>query len=161
MKATRLTTLCFLARKDEVLLAMKKRGFGAGKFNGVGGKVETNESVAEAMLREAEEEIGVKIDAPEAKLRAHLTFYFDGKAEWNQQCHVFIAEKWHGEPIETEEMKPEWFSVKKLPFESMWIDDHVWLPKVLAGESLEAEFYFNADGTVLQSHSLKTTQRLM
>ena len=33
------TTLCFLLKNDEVLLAMKKRGFGVGKWNGVGGKL--------------------------------------------------------------------------------------------------------------------------
>ncbi|MDO8590857.1 MAG: NUDIX domain-containing protein, partial [bacterium] len=60
----RLTTLCFLVRDDEVLLAMKKRGFGVGKFNGVGGKVTAGESVLEAMIREAKEEIRVKIAAP-------------------------------------------------------------------------------------------------
>lgn len=34
------TTLCLLKRNDEILLAMKKRGFGTGKYNGVGGKIE-------------------------------------------------------------------------------------------------------------------------
>lgn len=147
-----------MVKDDKVLLAMKKRGFGEGKFNGVGGKVEKGESVVEACVREAEEEIGVKIKAHEVKstltLRALLRFYFDRKPEWNQVCHVFVAYKWDGEPIETEEMKPQWFPIAKLPFEKMWIDDPLWLPKVLVGESLEAEFHFSADGIKLISNKL-------
>ena len=152
----RLTTLCFLVRRDEVLLAMKKRGFGAGKFNGVGGKVEAGELVLDAAIREAEEEIGVKIAPPDALHRAGLRFYFDGKPEWNQECDVFIAKTWRGEPQETEEMKPQWFSITKLPFEKMWIDDPLWLPRVLKGERLDAEFNFNADGSVLLSHKINS-----
>ena len=41
-------TLCFLLRKDEILLAKKKYGFGVGKWNGVGGKVEKGETIEEA-----------------------------------------------------------------------------------------------------------------
>ena len=34
-----------------ILLGMKKRGFGAGKWNGFGGKLEPGESVQEAAKR--------------------------------------------------------------------------------------------------------------
>ncbi len=153
----KLTTLCFLVHADKVLLAMKKRGFGVGKFNGVGGKVTPSESVLEAMIREAEEEIGVKIVCPNFTKQnlSRLLFYFDGKPEWNQECHVFVAKKWQGEPRETEEMKPQWFPVARLPFEKMWIDDPHWLPKVLAGEFLEAEFRFDESGDKLLSHKIR------
>jgi 8-oxo-dGTP pyrophosphatase MutT (NUDIX family) len=52
------TTNCFfLNDRGEVLLAMKKRGFGAGKWNGVGGKVQEGEDIVVAALREIKEEI--------------------------------------------------------------------------------------------------------
>ena len=53
------TTLCLLKKDNEILLAMKKRGFGEGKYNGVGGKIENGETPEEAMLRETQEEIAV------------------------------------------------------------------------------------------------------
>ena len=39
-----LTTLLYLVENDNVLLALKKRGFGNGRYNGVGGKVENGET---------------------------------------------------------------------------------------------------------------------
>jgi len=48
-------TLLFLIKEDQILLAMKKRGFGMGRFNGVGGKIEPGETIEQAMIRECQE----------------------------------------------------------------------------------------------------------
>jgi 8-oxo-dGTP pyrophosphatase MutT (NUDIX family) len=144
------TTLCFLIKDDKVLLAMKKRGFGAGKFNGVGGKLEPGESVLAAAVREVEEEISVKLSESNLRHHATLFFEFENKPGWNQKCCVFVADSWRGSPGESEEMKPEWFKVDNLPFENMWVDDPHWLPKVLAGLRLRAKFIFDTDGKTIK-----------
>ena len=141
------TTLCFLVKENKVLLAMKKRGFGAGKWNGVGGKVSDNEDIKDATVREANEEIGVSINKEDLKSHGSIKFSFDGKPDWNQEDHIFVTEKWEGEPVESEEMKPQWYDNDKLPFESMWLDDPHWMPKVLAGKKVEGEFMFNNNGS--------------
>ena len=46
------TTLLYLRKNDEILLAKKKRGFAKDKYNGVGGKVENGETPEEAAIRE-------------------------------------------------------------------------------------------------------------
>lgn len=43
-----------------VLLGLKKRGFGTGKWNGFGGKVEANENIRQAAVREMKEEAGIE-----------------------------------------------------------------------------------------------------
>lgn len=56
------TTLCFVVDglpARNVLLGMKKNGFGKGKYNGFGGKIEQNEGIKAAVLRELEEECGL------------------------------------------------------------------------------------------------------
>ena len=47
----KLLTLLFVIESDRVLLGMKKRGFGAGRWNGFGGKVDRDETIEEAAKR--------------------------------------------------------------------------------------------------------------
>jgi len=140
------TTLCFLIKEDEILLAMKKRGFGIGKWNGVGGKVQEKETIKEAAIREMKEEIGVVVNLEQLENVGSIKFYFNNKPEWNQHVHIFFVRKWHKEPRESEEMKPKWYRHKEIPFKEMWSDDPHWLPKVIEGKKIEGEFYFDSDG---------------
>lgn len=126
---------------------MKKRGFGTGKWNGVGGKLEPGESVEDAARREAEEEIGVRVGS--LRQVAQLEFRYAPRSDWDQLVHVFFAESWEGEPTESEEMKPGWFRVADIPFASMWPDDAIWLPQVLAGNRLRGRFRFGEGETIL------------
>lgn len=141
--------LVFLVRKDEVCLAMKKRGFGKGKWNGYGGKVAEGESPVKAAQRELAEESGIR----QAQLtkKGLLHFYSPGEY-W--QCHVFISKKFEGEPKETEEMTPAWFSLNNLPFNKMWEDDAYWLPQVLAGKRIEGYFWFEKNWKRLIRHRI-------
>lgn len=152
----KLTTLCFLEKGDQILLAMKKRGFGMSKWNGVGGKVSEGESVEQATIRETEEEIGVVIASKDLRKVADLHFKFVDKEEWNQHCSVYMTSVWKGEPAESEEMKPQWYAKDVLPYETMWVDDKYWLPRVLAGEKLEAHFIFNQKGEMAGEFEIKT-----
>lgn len=136
-----LAVLCFVLRGQEILLIEKKRGLGAGKVNAPGGRIEANETAADAAIRETREEVGVEPRDPSH--RATLDFQFtDGYA---MRCHVFLAEKFSGEPAETEEAVPFWASITKIPFERMWQDDRFWLPAVLDGHLLSCRFVFDSD----------------
>jgi ADP-ribose pyrophosphatase YjhB (NUDIX family) len=136
------TTLVFLLKDDKILLALKKRKFGEGKWNGVGGKLEEGESVVDCAVREVKEEIDVDVKPGDLERVGTLHFDYKDSKDWTQECAVFFARTWTGEPTESEEMKPEWYSVKNLPFENMWSDDPHWLPLVLAGKKIDARFFF-------------------
>ncbi len=151
----RQATLCFLLRKrdgrPEVLLALKKQGFGQGKWNGIGGKVDAGETLEEATRREVIEEIGVEVGSLEKV--AVLTFYFIPPAsdpDWNQEVHVFLARSWRGKPRESEEMRPQWVAYEDVPYGEMWADDRLWLPRVLRGERLNGVFTFSDTETIVQ-----------
>lgn len=152
----KLSTLCFCVRDDSVLLAMKKRGFGVGKWNGYGGKVADQESPRIAAARELKEESSLSVSEQALEQVALVRFYFDGSQLF--ECHVFLARDWEGEPSESEEMKPHWFSVSQLPFEEMWVADRKWVPLILAGKKLEAEVNFNTDGSKVKSFSYQERQ---
>ena len=107
--------LCFIVKDGRVLLIRKKRGLGAGKINGPGGKVEPGETTLESAIRETQEEIGVT--PREIEERGVLHFQFtDG---YSLHCVVFVAADFHGEPIETAEATPLWFDLEAIPFEEM------------------------------------------
>jgi len=148
-------TLVFLIKKvqgqvTDICLAMKKRGFGVGRWNGVGGKVgdKHKETIEEAARRETKEEIGV--DIGDLCKVAELTFYFPHNPAWDQQAHVFFAENWRGELSESDEMNPKWFLVDEIPYQKMWPDDEFWLPEILRGNLLKATFKFGENNVILE-----------
>ena len=111
---TQLTTLLLILYDNQILLAEKKRGFGIGKFNGIGGKVEKDETIEEALIRETQEEIGVT----PTDFTKMATITFD---EWvNDEekqviMSVFVAQSYIGKIVETDEMRPQWFNLKDIP----------------------------------------------
>jgi len=130
-----------------VLLGMKKRGFGEGRWNGFGGKVEEGETIEQAMQREMQEECGILLK--DFDKRGVLEFEFQGQPEI-LQVHVFSAKDFEGDPIETEEMRPQWFSVKEIPFAKMWPDDKHWFPLFLEGKNFKGRFLFQDHDTILE-----------
>lgn len=142
-------TILFLLKDDQILLAMKKRGFGEGRYNGVGGKVEAGETLEQAVVRECQEEIGVTpIDFSKV---AEIIFDEQHKGVKERlQVHVYTSKSWDGEPIETEEMAPKWFKTSKIPYDQMWADDPYWLPQVLDGKLLKCEFHLDENDKVFQ-----------
>ena len=151
-------TLLFLVTEDKILLAMKKRGFGAGKWNGVGGKIEAGESLEAALVRECQEEIGV---TPTSwKPVAELDLVQDSTTDpWHMYVHAYISEEWQGQPTESEEMDPEWFTFAEIPYADMWDDDQYWLPRVLNGELVTGKFTFDAADKMI-SHTINTVRSL-
>lgn len=135
-----LLTLCLPCQKDAVLLGMKKRGFGVGRWNGFGGKVASNETVTEAALRELKEE--VDIVPTEFKKVGFLEFTF-ADSEKVLEVHIYKINAFSGTPKESEEMKPAWFKTSEIPFKQMWSDDEFWLPHLLSGDSFKGKFHFD------------------
>lgn len=141
-------TLVFLIKGNpvsKISLGYKKAGFAQGKLNGFGGKVEVGETIERAAVRELEEEAGVRVAERDLSEMAHLTFFFPARPEWDQVVHVFLARRWEGEPVESNEMRPAWYRASEIPFADMWQDDLHWLPRVLAGQRVRAWFTFGPD----------------
>lgn len=138
---TETAVLCFIDEGDRLMLIEKKRGLGAGKVNGPGGRIEIDETPTQAAVREVSEEIHL---VPEGlSQRAELSFIFtDG---YSLRCYVFLASGYRGEPRETDEAVPFWCNTAEIPFDRMWEDDRLWLPRVLEGEYVIGRFVFDGD----------------
>ena len=152
-KATE-ATLCFVMDDNEILLIEKKRGVGEGLYNGPGGKVEKNESIEECAIREVKEE--TRIDIQNVEKIGELEFIF-GQDPF-MFVHVFTTSEFSGEIEETEEARPEWFSIENIPLNEMWPDDKYWIPKMLNGEKFLARFYFDEEGDKILNHSFEDTE---
>lgn len=132
-------TLCIVHQEDRVLLGMKKRGFGAGRWNGFGGKVQAGESVEDAARRELKEEVNIEARGLIPAGILHFTIQDTGD---DLEVHLFKIKEFSGEPLETEEMKPQWFAVDDISYSQMWPDDKYWFPLFLAGKNFRGEFNF-------------------
>ncbi|MCL5094052.1 MAG: 8-oxo-dGTP diphosphatase [Patescibacteria group bacterium] len=143
MKEKQINTLCIIEEGDEVILAMKKRGFGEGRWNGYGGKPEPEEEIEAAAKRELFEESGVT--AMEIKKRGVVEFDFEG-TDRLVEVHIFEVTKHEGEPKETEEMRPEKFRKEDISYDEMWPADREWMPYFFKGRDFTGKVIFDAEG---------------
>ncbi|MFD2444779.1 NUDIX domain-containing protein [Bacillus sp. CGMCC 1.16607] len=138
-------TICFIRRNDTILLLNRNKKPNMGLWNGVGGKIEANESPFDAIIREAREETGISLDK----------VIYAGDVIWKSEAgesgmYVFMAELPEGimidTPIQMEEGILDWKEID-------WIlnpNNHgvvsniqLFLPKMLRGEyGLEHQFFY-------------------
>ena len=111
-----LYVLLMLTHNNSVLLMHRTNtSFGNGLYALPGGKCEQDENATDAIIREAQEELGITI----AKCDLHLLHTFHRKGpEHNLIALIFRAETWSGEIINNEPAKCDelaWFDVHQLP----------------------------------------------
>jgi len=134
-------------KHPHVLLGMKKRGFGMGKWNGFGGKVQPEETIELAAIREVKEEANIDIDIMEKV--GVINFNWENNPE-TLEVHLFRAENFRGQPVESEEMMPQWYHVDEIPFNDMWPDDAHWMPLLFAGKKFQGKFLFDNKNNIIQ-----------
>ena len=132
-------TLIFCRREtpsgfNEILLGMKKRGFGTGKWNGFGGKIESGESAEEGAIRELEEESSLVVSGENMLRRGYLVFNMQ-ESQKIMKVHVYETWKWSGNEAESDEMRPQWWREDSIPFELTWLDDKYWMPLLLESKT--------------------------
>ncbi|WP_420370336.1 8-oxo-dGTP diphosphatase [Curtobacterium sp. L1-20] len=147
----------YLVRDDgtgpRVLLGEKRRGLGAGRLVGPGGKREPGESAVDAAVREVREEVGLRIAAADLEARGTLDYRFPYRPSWSQVSDVFVCRRWQGTPTGSDELEPRWVPVDAVPWDAMWDDARYWLPGVLAGGSVRARFTFAEDNATVAGFS--------
>ncbi|KAG5353418.1 hypothetical protein C0989_006931 [Termitomyces sp. Mn162] len=129
----------------------------------LGGKVELGETSQQAALRELEEEAG--ITAP--LQHAGTLLFTTGAEEAAYHIEVYRADEYTGDVTETDEMRPEWFSLPltdskgsnatednlpTIPFEKMWEDDRHWMPLLISRTKFAGRADFKREGDSYTMH---------
>ncbi len=84
-------TLAFIIKNDKVLLLNRNFNPWKGCWNGVGGKIENNETIDDSMLREIREETGLNLDNSQIKYKGTVTwnsFEAEGEGLYLYICHL-------------------------------------------------------------------------
>ncbi len=150
-------TVAFFVKDKEVLLGLKKRGHGQGKWNGFGGKPDAGESIESAMIRECLEEVTLK---PLIYKKVAEIDFIGGSdlKESPTKAHCYIVSSWDGSPLETEEMRPKWFNFENIPYTKMWPSDELWVPLVISNKPFKATIYFDKEDRLI-SHDINRIPR--
>ena len=148
MQNIKIMTLFLVIKESKILLGMKKRGFGIGKWNGFGGKVNPDETVIEGAKRELFEECQIKPINPKFLGFMIFNLFGDDKRE-THHIHIFLANDYEGEVSETEEMKPSWFDLNNIPYSLMWADDIYWYPLLISGKLFFGKIDFSNMNTMI------------
>eukprot|EP00111_Clytia_hemisphaerica_P021865 TCONS_00064292-protein len=155
-KLKKLTLIMIVKQAErQVLLGMKKRGFGEGWWNGFGGKVQEGESIAECAKRETQEECGLVME--EYYQIGHMLFEFVGDPVL-LDVTVFRCDNYSGTVTESEEMRPKWFSFDDVPFDKMWPDDKLWYPLLFKNQKFKADYLFEGHHKILRENIVHVDQ---
>ncbi|XP_017895501.1 PREDICTED: 7,8-dihydro-8-oxoguanine triphosphatase, partial [Capra hircus] len=110
------------------------------------GQSQEGETVEDGAKRELQEESGLTVDALHKV--GQITFEFVGDPEL-MDVHVFCTDSVQGTPVESDEMRPQWFRLDQIPFADMWPDDSYWFPLLLQRKKFRGYFRFQGQDTIL------------
>ena len=128
------TTLCYIEKDNKYLMlhrTKKENDLNEGKWIGVGGKFEKDETPEECLLREVQEETGLTLT--KYRLRAVITFVLN---EWGSEyMYLFTANEFSGELSECDEGKLKWVNKKDIFKLNIWDGDRIFLKKLIEEEN--------------------------
>lgn len=107
----------FIIKDNKVLLALRQNSScDNGLYCIPGGRVENGEPVQHALIREIEEEVGLKVNPKDMQLAHVISFK---KADGKELISFdFIVNAWQGEPVNNEPHKHayiKWYDLNNLP----------------------------------------------
>lgn len=124
------TTLCYIEKDNKYLMlhrTKKENDVNEGKWIGVGGKFEKDETPEECLLREVKEETGLVLT--EYKLRAVITFISDS---WETEyMYLFSANEFAGELTTCDEGELKWVEKDRILNLNIWEGDKIFLKKMI------------------------------
>ncbi|ETP73730.1 ADP-ribose pyrophosphatase [Lachnospiraceae bacterium JC7] len=146
-----LTTLCYIENDEQYLMlhrTKKKNDLNEGKWIGVGGKFEKDESPEECLLREVREETGYTLTS--WRYRGIVTF-ISGRAE-TEYMHLFTADGFTGNQVVCNEGELKWIDKKEVSGLNVWPGDRIFLRLLLERDSFfSLKLVYDAEDRLLEA----------
>lgn len=156
------TTLVFpIDEHNRILLGCKKRGFGQGKYNGFGGKIEPGETFRQCAVRELYEESGLVANPQDLECVALFDFQFSFDETLTHISYTYVVRTFTGDVKETDEMESRWIPIDEIPYEHMWSGDREWIPQLLKGDKLVGIIAFDRDNSGVDLMKLNIVDEVM
>ena len=127
------TVLIYLKRNDEYLFLYrnkKNNDINKGKYIGVGGKVEKDETIEQALIREVKEE--TNLDLLSYEYNGIIYFTYNGSKD---EMHIFTSEDFKGEIKECDEGELIFVPIKDIYKLNLWEGDKIFFEYLLNGEN--------------------------
>ena len=128
------TTLCYLEQDGSYLMLYRNKkphDINAGKWIGIGGKLESGETPTACVLREVWEETGLTLTA----LTYRGVVDFDSDFDGTERMHLFTATTWTGTLHACDEGELRWIPKTDLDRYPMWEGDTVFLKALKSGDA--------------------------
>jgi 8-oxo-dGTP diphosphatase len=120
------TVLVYIEKHHQYLLIhKKKKDMNEGKYLGIGGKIESNESIVDALLRETYEETGLRL----LNHRHRANIYFKS-GMYQEKMYLFTASIFEGNLSASPEGDLVWVDKTQIKSLPMWVGDHYFLEKL-------------------------------
>jgi 8-oxo-dGTP diphosphatase len=141
-------TLCYLRKNGKTLMLhriKKENDMHEGKWNGLGGKVQSGESPEECAVREVFEESGLRVIDPQ--MRGFITFpNFANDDDW--YVFLFVADQFDGELIDSPEGVLQWVPTDELLDLNLWEGDRIFIPWLEENRFFSAKFVYEKNHLV-------------
>lgn len=138
----KLATLCYVKQNGHTLMlhrVKKQNDMHAGKWNGLGGKLEVGESPEECVMREVWEEAGLRIHSP--RWHGVLTFPAFAKDE-DWYAFLFTATEFEGELIDSAEGVLRWVPDREVLALNLWPGDRIFIPWLEQAKFFSGKFTY-------------------
>ncbi len=129
-----LTTLCYIEHDGKLLMLYrnkKKRDVNAGKWIGVGGKLEPGETPEQCLLREVYEETGLTL----TKYLFNGIIRFESEGWETEDMYLYTGLEFAGELKECSEGELRWIPKEEIMNLQLWEGDRIFLKELLAGKT--------------------------
>lgn len=126
------TVLCYIEKEHQFLMLFrnkKKEDINKGKYIGIGGHIEKDETKEEALMREVKEETGLTLLS--YQYRGKILFQSD---EFVEIMHLFTSSEFIGELIDCDEGELHWINIKDILNYPHWEGDEHFLKKLINNE---------------------------